>query len=98
MFAGLIEAASFNQSPAFDVRPLAQTLGTALCSGDAERRTRFQFEGLAKIAARAAPAKVQSDLATLHGDTRLAGTKFRPFCTADPGSAETALMDRALAA
>ena len=85
-------------SAAFDVRPLAETLGTVLRSGDAERRARFLCEGLAKIAALAALAEAKSDFATLYGDTRLAGPKFAQFGTADLGGAEQALMDRALAA
>jgi putative acyl-CoA dehydrogenase len=85
-------------SAAFDVRPLAETLASVLRSGDAERRARFLCEGLAKIAALAALAEAQSDFATLYGDTRLAGAKFAQFGTADLGSAETSLMDRALAA
>ena len=85
-------------SAAFDVRPLAETLGTVLRSGDAERRARFLCEGLAKIAALAALAEARSDFATLYGDTRLSDTKFAQFGTADLGGAEQALMDRALAA
>jgi putative acyl-CoA dehydrogenase len=85
-------------SAAFDVRPLAETLGTVLRSGDAERRARFLCEGLAKIAALAALAEAKSDFAALYGDTRLKGMKFAQFGTADLGAAETALMDRALAA
>ena len=85
-------------SAAFDVRPLAETLGTVLRSGDAERRARFLCEGLAKIAALAALAEAKSDFATLYGDTRLSGTTFAQFGTADLGGAEQALMDRALAA
>jgi putative acyl-CoA dehydrogenase len=85
-------------SAAFDVRPLAETLGTVLRSGDAERRARFLCEGLAKIAALAALAEAKSDFATLYGDTRLSGTTFAQFGTADLGGAEHALMDRALAA
>ncbi|MEA2803769.1 MAG: putative acyl-CoA dehydrogenase [Rhodospirillaceae bacterium] len=85
-------------SVAFDVRPLTETLGAMLRSGDAERRARFLCEGLAKIAALAALAEAKSEFATLYGDTRLGGTKFAQFGTADLGSAETALMDRALAA
>jgi len=50
------------------------------------------------IAALAALAEAKSEFATLYGDTRLGGTKFAQFGTADLGSAETALMDRALAA
>jgi putative acyl-CoA dehydrogenase len=83
---------------AFDVRPLAETLAKALQSGDAERRARFLCEGLAKIAALAALAEAKSDFATLYGDTRLTGARFAQFGTADLGSAEQALMDRALAA
>jgi putative acyl-CoA dehydrogenase len=83
-------------SAAFDVRPLADTLTTALRSGDAERRARFLCEGLAKIAALAALAEAKSDFATLYGDTRLSGARFAHFGTADLGAAETALMDRAL--
>ncbi len=85
-------------SAAFDVRPLAETLGAVLRSGDAERRARFLCEGLARIAALAALAEANSDFATLYGDTRLGGMKFAQFGTADLGSAEAALMDRALAA
>ena len=85
-------------SAAFDVRPLAETLGTVLRSGDAERRARFLCEGLAKIAALAALAEAKSDFAALYGDTRLKGMTFAQFGTADLGAAETALMDRALAA
>ncbi len=83
---------------AFDVRPLAETLAAVLRSGDAERRARFLCEGLAKIAALAALAEAKSDFATLYGDTRLSGAKLGQFGTADLGSAETVLMDRALAA
>ncbi|MBL6616773.1 MAG: acyl-CoA dehydrogenase family protein [Reyranella sp.] len=84
-------------APAFDVRPLAETLSKVLQSGDAERRARFLCEGLAKIAALAALAEASSDFATLYGDTRLTGAKFAQFGTADLGDAETKLMDRALA-
>jgi putative acyl-CoA dehydrogenase len=83
---------------AFDVRPLAETLAAVLRSGDAERRARFLCEGLAKIAALAALAEAKSDFATLYGDTRLSSAKLGQFGTADLGSAETVLMDRALAA
>jgi putative acyl-CoA dehydrogenase len=69
-----------------------------LRSGDAERRARFLCEGLARIAALAALAEAKSDFATLYGDTRLSGTKFAQFGTADLGGAEEALVDRALAA
>jgi putative acyl-CoA dehydrogenase len=85
-------------SAAFDVRPLADTLGAVLRAGDAERRARFLCEGLAKIAALAALVEAKSDFATFYGDTRLNGAKFAQFGTADLGTAETALMDRALAA
>src|SRR5215468_12135671 len=54
-------------APAFDVRPLAETLAKVLQSGDAERRARFLCEGLAKIAALAALAEAKSDFATLYG-------------------------------
>jgi putative acyl-CoA dehydrogenase len=83
---------------AFDVRPLADTLAGILRSGDAERRARFLCEGLARMAALAALAEARSDFATLYGDTRLGGAKFAQFGTADLGGAESALMDRALAA
>ena len=83
---------------AFDVHPLAETLAAVLRSGDAERRARFLCEGLAKIAALAALAEARSDFATLYGDTRLSSAKLGQFGTADLGGAETALMDRALAA
>ena len=85
-------------APAFDVRPLAETLAAVLRSGDAERRARFLCEGLAKIAALAALAEANSDFATLYGDTRLSSAKLGQFGTADLGGAEQALMDRALAA
>jgi putative acyl-CoA dehydrogenase len=93
-----VGALSKTASAAFDVRPLAETLAAVLRSGDAERRARFLCEGLAKLAALAALAEAKSDFATLYGDTRLAGAKFAQFGTADLGSAETALIDRALAA
>jgi putative acyl-CoA dehydrogenase len=69
-----------------------------LRSGDAERRASFLCEGLARIAALAALAEAKSDFATLYGDTRLGGTTFAQFGTADLGGAEGALVDRALAA
>jgi putative acyl-CoA dehydrogenase len=94
----LVSALAKGASAAFDVRPLAETLATVLRSGDAERRARFLCEGLAKIAALAALAEAQSDFAPLYGDTRLKGARFAQFGTADLGSAETNLMDRALAA
>ncbi len=93
-----VAALTKTASAAFDVRPLAETLGTVLRAGDAERRARFLCEGLAKIAALAALAEAKSDFATLYGDTRLKDTKFAQFGTADLGGAEQALMDRALAA
>jgi putative acyl-CoA dehydrogenase len=93
-----VSALAKTAAPAFDVRPLAETLAKALQSGDAERRARFLCEGLAKIAALAALAEAKSDFATLYGDTRLAGARFAQFGTADLGGAEQALMDRALAA
>jgi putative acyl-CoA dehydrogenase len=83
---------------AFDVRPLAETLANVLRSGEAERRARFLCEGLAKIAALAALAEAKSEFATLYGDTRLRGERFAQFGTADLGSAESSLIDRALAA
>src|SRR5262249_52101016 len=85
-------------SAAFDVRPLADTLANVLRSGEAERRARFLCEGLAKIAALAALAEAQSDFAPLYGDARLGGEKFAEFGTADLGSAESSLIDRALVA
>ncbi|HYX00677.1 MAG TPA: acyl-CoA dehydrogenase family protein [Reyranella sp.] len=85
-------------SAAFDARPLAEALGTVLRSGEAERRARFLCEGLAKIAALAALAEAKSEFATLYADTRLRGEKFAQFGTPDLGSAESSLIDRALAA
>ncbi|MBM3649502.1 MAG: DNA alkylation response protein [Alphaproteobacteria bacterium] len=85
-------------SAAFDVRQLADTLADVLRSGDAERRARFVCEGLAKIAALAALVEARSDFAPLYGDTRLSGGRLAQFGTADLGSAETKLMDRALSA
>jgi putative acyl-CoA dehydrogenase len=85
-------------SQAFDVRPLADTLGRILLSGEAERRARFLCEGLAKIAALAALAEAESDFATLYGDSRLGADRLAQFGTSDLGAAEQALMDRALAA
>jgi putative acyl-CoA dehydrogenase len=93
-----VTALAKTAAAAFDVRPLAETLAKVLQSGDAERRARFVCEGLAKIAALAALAEAKSDFATLYGDTRLKGARFAQFGTADLGSAEQALMDRALAA
>jgi len=85
-------------SQAFDIRPLADTLGAVLRSGEAERRARFLCEGLAKIAALAALVDAGSGFATLYGDTRLGGLPFAQYGAADLGGAETSLMDRALAA
>jgi putative acyl-CoA dehydrogenase len=85
-------------SKAFDVRPLAVVLEKTLKSPDAERRARFLCEGLARLAALAALAEANSPFATLYGDSRLAGFHFSQFGAADLGTAETALMDRALAA
>jgi len=92
--AGLVETAA----PAFDVRPLAHSLGQVLRSGAAERRARFLCEGLAKIAALAALAEAKSDFAPLYGDTRLGNIHFAQFGTNDLGAAETALIERALTA
>ena len=83
---------------AFDVRPLAAALEKTLKSADAERRARFLCEGLARIAALAALAEANSPFAMLYGDARLNNTHFAQFGTADLGSAEQPLMDRALAA
>ncbi len=83
---------------AYDVRPLADTLAKILRSGEAERRARFLCEGVARIAALAALTEAKSEFAPLYGDTRLSGAKFAQFGTTDLGSAEQALMDRALAA
>ncbi|MBS0526448.1 MAG: acyl-CoA dehydrogenase family protein [Proteobacteria bacterium] len=83
---------------AFDVRPLAAALEKTLKSPDAERRARFLCEGLARLAALAALAEANSPFATLYGDARLTGFQFSQYGAADLGSAETALMDRALAA
>lgn len=85
-------------SQAFDVRPLVSALERTLKSPDAERRARFLCEGLARIAALAALAEANSPFASLYGETRLDGLRFSQFGTADLGSSETALMDRALAA
>jgi putative acyl-CoA dehydrogenase len=85
-------------SQAFDVRPLASALEKTLTSPGAERRARFLCEGLARIAALAALAEANSPFAALYGDARLGNTHFAQFGTADLGSSEQALMDRALAA
>ncbi|MDI1283889.1 MAG: acyl-CoA dehydrogenase family protein [Reyranella sp.] len=84
-------------SQAFHVAPLAQALERLLKSADAERRARFLCEGLARIAALAALVEAGSDFATLYGETRLGAGHFAQFGTADLGTAETSLMDRALA-
>jgi putative acyl-CoA dehydrogenase len=85
-------------SQGFNVGPLALTLEKILKSGEAERRARYLCEGLARIAALAALVEAKSDFAALYGDTRLGANHFGQFGTADLGSAEPALMDRALAA
>jgi len=85
-------------SQAFTVGPLAQALERTLKSPDAERRARFLCEGLARIAALAALVEAKSDFAALYGDARLGGFHSSQFGTADLGSHEAALMDRALAA
>lgn len=83
---------------AFNVGPLAQSLEQTLKAGDAERRARFLCEGLAKIAAVAALAEAGSPFAAVYADSRLGGARFAQYGAADLGSAETSLMDRALAA
>jgi putative acyl-CoA dehydrogenase len=83
---------------AFNVGPLAQTIERILKSPDAERRARYVCEALARIAALAVLAETNSPFATLYGETRLGSQHFSQFGAADLGSAETALMDRALAA
>ncbi|MDP2375099.1 acyl-CoA dehydrogenase family protein [Reyranella sp.] len=85
-------------SQGFNVAPLAQALERTLKSADAERRARFLCEGLARIAALAALVDANSPFATLYGETRLGTGHFAQFGTADLGTAETSLMDRALAA
>ncbi len=84
-------------SKAFHVGPLALELEKILKSGESERRARYLCEGLARIAALAALAEANSSFATLYGDARLAGARFAQFGTADLGTAEVSLMDRALA-
>ena len=91
-----VAALTKSASSAHDVRPLADQLGQILRSGDAERRARFLCEGLARIAALAALADARSPFAPLYGATRFA-SRFAQYGTADLGSAEQALMDRALA-
>src|SRR4029077_10334251 len=81
----------------FDLRPLAVALEKTLKSPDAERRARFLCEGLARIAALAALVDAKSNFGALYGGARLAANHFGQFGTADLGSAETSLMDRALA-
>jgi putative acyl-CoA dehydrogenase len=85
-------------SQAFPIGPLAQSLERTLKSPDAERRARFLCEGLARLAALAALVDAKSDFAALYGDARLGANRFGQFGTADLSSAETSLMDRALAA
>jgi putative acyl-CoA dehydrogenase len=85
-------------APAFDVRPLADTLAGVLRSGEAERRARFLCEGLAKIAAVAALAEAGSQFAPLYGHARLGTKSLAHFGTVELGSSETQLIDRALAA
>ena len=84
-------------SQAFNVASLAQALERTLKSPDAERRARFLCEGLAHIAAIAALAEAGSAFAPLYGETRLGAGHFAQFGTADVGSNETVLMERALA-
>ncbi|MCA0302337.1 MAG: acyl-CoA dehydrogenase family protein [Proteobacteria bacterium] len=93
-----VQALAKTAAPAFDVRPLADTLARVLRSGEAERRARFLCEGLARIAAVAALAEAGSPFAALYGDTRLGGTRFGQYGAADLGAAEQPLVDRALAA
>ncbi len=76
---------------------LAQALERTLKSPDAERRARFLCEGLARIAALAALAEAGSAFAPLYSETRLGAGHFAQFGTADLGSNETVLMERALA-
>ncbi|MDO8973244.1 acyl-CoA dehydrogenase family protein [Reyranella sp.] len=83
---------------AFKAGPLAQALEQTLKSGAAERRARFVCESLAKIAAVAALVEAGSPFAALYAETRLGGSPFAQFGSADLGGSETVLMDRALAA
>jgi len=83
---------------AFKVGPLAQALESTLKSGNAERRARFLCEGLARIAAVAALVEAGSPFAALYADARLGPSHFAQYGAVDLGAAETALMDRALAA
>jgi putative acyl-CoA dehydrogenase len=73
-------------------------LAGVLRSGEAERRARFVCEGLAKVAAVAALAEARSEFAALYADARLGAKGLAHFGTVDFGAAETALIDRALAA
>ncbi len=93
-----VSALARTASAAYDVRPLADRLAGILRSGEAERRARFLCEGLAKIAALAALVEAKSEFAPLYGETRLGAARFAQFGTPDLGMAESALMDRALAA
>lgn len=93
-----VQALAKAAAPAFDVRPLADTLARLLRSGEAERRARFLCEGLARIAAVAALAEAGSPFAALYGDTRLGSLRFGQYGAADLGAAEQPLVDRALAA
>ena len=81
---------------AFKTGPLAQALEQTLKSGTAERRARFLCESLAKIAAVAALVEAGSPFAALYAETRLGGSPFAQFGSADLGNSDTALMDRAL--
>jgi putative acyl-CoA dehydrogenase len=83
---------------AFKAGPLAQALEQTLKSGAAERRARFLCESLAKIAAVAALVEAGSPFAALYAETRLGGSPFAQFGSADLGGSETSLIDRALAA
>jgi putative acyl-CoA dehydrogenase len=82
-------------SQVFNVGPLALQLERTLKSPDAERRARFLCEGLARIAALAALVEAKSDFAALYGDARLGSNHCGQFGTADLGTSETALMERA---
>jgi len=85
-------------SQAFPVGPLAQSMERTLKSPDAERRTRFLCEGLARIAALAALVEARSEFAALYGDTRLGASHFGQFGTPDLGGAEPSLLNRAFTA
>jgi putative acyl-CoA dehydrogenase len=84
--------------PAFDARPLADTMANLMVSGEAERRARFVCESLARLAAVAALAEAGSPFAALYAGTRLRGTGFAHFGAADLDGMEVALLERALAA